>query len=122
MLKANEKRLHTPAALARNARFEIKNFLKVVAGLADERLTAILLCGQGSHMSVSAFAPNRVALEKVESDADFILFSETKGLISEHCTHGEARMAWFQQAERHELGDWLPRIYRRDDPNWVPLS
>lgn len=71
---------------------------------------------------MNALARNLVALEEVESDADFILFSESEGLISEHCTHGEARMAWFEEAERHQLGEWLPRIYRRQEPNWVPLS
>jgi len=61
-------------------------------------------------------------LEEIESDADFILFSESEGLISEHCTQGEARMAFFQEAGRHRLGECLPRIYKRDEPHWVPLS
>ena len=64
----------------------------------------------------------RLTLNEVESDADFILFSESVGLISEHCTQGEARKAFFEEAGRHGLGDYLPRIYRREDPNWVPLS
>ncbi|HTG45597.1 MAG TPA: hypothetical protein VK633_13825 [Verrucomicrobiae bacterium] len=63
-----------------------------------------------------------ITLEKIDSDADFVLFSESEGLISEHYTQGEARMAFFQEAGRHELGDQLPQIYRRDEPNWVPLS
>ncbi len=63
-----------------------------------------------------------VPLEQIESEADFILFSEAEGLISEHCTQGEARMAFFEEAGRHQLGDCLPRIYRRDEPHWVPLS
>ena len=63
-----------------------------------------------------------LSLTEIESDADFVLFSETEGLISEHCTQGEARMAFFEEAGRHGLGDALPRIYRREEPNWVPLS
>jgi hypothetical protein len=65
---------------------------------------------------------NALPLNKVETDADFILFSESEGLISEHCTQGEARQAFFKEADRHRLGDLLPRIYRREEPGWVPLS
>jgi hypothetical protein len=67
-------------------------------------------------------ARNSVPLNEIESDADFVLFSESEGVISEHCTQGEARMAFFQEAGRHQLGECLPRIYRRDEPHWVPLS
>jgi hypothetical protein len=65
---------------------------------------------------------NSVPLTKIESEADFILFSEDEGLIYEHCTHGEARMAFFEEANRQGLGERLPRIYRREEPHWVPLS
>ena len=72
---------------------------------------------------MKTFAPNGPRLEEVETDADFILFSESEGVISEHCTQGEASMAFFQEANRHTLGECLPRIYRREEPNhWVPLS
>jgi hypothetical protein len=72
---------------------------------------------------MKTFAPSTTRLEEIESDADFILFSESEGVISEHCTHGEARMAFFQEANRHTLGQCLPRIYRREEDNhWVPLS
>jgi hypothetical protein len=72
---------------------------------------------------MKTFTPKTVRLEKIESDADFILFSESEGVISEHCTQGEARMAFFQEASRHTLGECLPRIYRREEPDsWVPLS
>ena len=71
---------------------------------------------------MKAPARNSVPLNEIESDADFVLFSESEGVISEHCTQGEARMAFFQEAGRHQLGECLPRIYRRDEPHWVPLS
>lgn len=71
---------------------------------------------------MNALPRKAVLLDRVESDADFIIFSDKEGLISEHFTQGEARMAWFEEAERHQLGDWLPRIYRRDEMSWVPLS
>jgi hypothetical protein len=65
---------------------------------------------------------SRVNVTEVDTDADYILFSESDGLISEHCTQGEARMAFFEEAGRHRLGENLPRIYRREDLSWVPLS
>jgi hypothetical protein len=61
-------------------------------------------------------------LEQIDSDAEFVLFSEEHGLISEHCTVAEARMAYFKQAAQFSLGERLPRIYQRDEPDWVPLS
>jgi len=63
-----------------------------------------------------------LSLSAVESEADFILFSESDGLVSEHCTQTEARMAFFEEAGRHGLGERLPRIYQRQEPHWVPLS
>ena len=65
----------------------------------------------------------RHSIEEIESDADFILFSEDRGLLSEHYTMCEARMAYFSQARSYSLGDHLPTIYRRgDDDHWVPFS
>jgi hypothetical protein len=82
-------------------------------------LTATFFCGEDC---MNTLGRNALPLNEVESDADFILFSEAEGLISEHCTQSEAKMAFFEEAGRHELGDYLPRIYRRDEPGWVPLS
>jgi hypothetical protein len=65
----------------------------------------------------------RRILEEIESDTDFILFSEERGLLSEHCSIAEARMAYYTQARSFSLGDHLPTIYQRaDDEHWVPLS
>ena len=61
-------------------------------------------------------------LGKIESDADFVLFSERHGLVSEHYTAGEAQSAFYREARRSRLGDYLPRIYQRDDDYWVPMS
>ena len=61
-------------------------------------------------------------IDEIDSDADFILVDEGSGLLSEHCTMGEARMAFYEQAGRHGLGEHLPLIYRREDSHWVPLS
>ncbi len=71
---------------------------------------------------MKTIARNEDPLDQIESDADFVLFSESAGVISEHCTQGEASMAFFQEAGRHQLGECLPRIYRREEPHWVPLS
>ena len=65
---------------------------------------------------------SQVALEEIESEADFVLFSEEHGILSEHYTVGEARMAYFKQAAGFSLGEQLPRIYQREEPYWVPLS
>ncbi len=64
----------------------------------------------------------RVALEEIESDADFIVFSEERGLLSEHYSVGEARAAFYSEARSFSLGDHLPTIYRRGDDHWVALS
>lgn len=64
----------------------------------------------------------RIRIEDLESDADFVLCSEGHDLISEHCTVGEAKMAFFQEAARHRLGEHLPVIYRREELYWVPLA
>lgn len=61
-------------------------------------------------------------IEEIESEADFVLCSETAGLLSEHYTAGEARMAFFEQASRYSLGEHLPVIYCRQDPFWIRLS
>ena len=64
----------------------------------------------------------RYTLQEIQSEADFIVFSEDRGLLSEHYSAGEARMAFYQEARAFSLGDYLPTIYRRDDDHWVPLS
>lgn len=64
----------------------------------------------------------QIALDQIESDADYIVFSEGKGILSEHYTAGEARMSFFQAASGSRLGDHLPRIYQREETHWVSLS
>ena len=71
---------------------------------------------------MQTLARRQLALEEVESDADFILFSEERGILSEHYTVCEARVAYFSEARAFSLGDHLPAIYRRGDDHWVPLS
>ena len=61
------------------------------------------------------------SLEEVDSEIDFILFSECEGLISEHCTLNEARMARFQDASLKSLGEQLPLIYQRREGAWIPI-
>ena len=36
-------------------------------------------------------AERQLALDRIESEADYVLFSEGRGLLSEHYTAGEAR-------------------------------
>ena len=61
------------------------------------------------------------ALDDIVSDADFVLFSPWHGLLSEHCTYGEARMAKYKEASKVHLGEQLPLIYQRQDEAWVPV-
>lgn len=61
-------------------------------------------------------------IAKIVSEADFILFSPETGLLSEHFTEGEARMAYYKEAACQVLGHQLPIIYERQEPNWVPLN
>ena len=56
---------------------------------------------------------------RIESDADFVLFSGWHGVMSEHCTLGEARAAKYKQATNSGLGEQLPVIYQRQDEEWV---
>lgn len=64
----------------------------------------------------------QLALEEIDSDADYVVFSESRGVLSEHYTAGEARMSFYKEASGFELGEHLPRIYQRDEDHWVPLS
>ena len=64
----------------------------------------------------------QLALGEIDSDADFIVFCESRGVLSEHYTAGEARMSYYKEASGFELGEHLPKIYQRGDDHWVPLS
>ena len=64
----------------------------------------------------------QIALEEISSDADFVLYCQRRGVLSEHCTAGEARMSFYEEAARFGLGEHLPRIYQREDRHWAPLS
>lgn len=60
-----------------------------------------------------------LAIEQIDSDADFVLLSAWGEVLSEHCTAGEAQMAMFEEVSRQQLGGHLPAIYRRREPFWV---
>ena len=62
--------------------------------------------------------PDQIALEEIESDADYVVFKDGRGVLSEHYTVGEARMSFFQEASGSGLGDRLPRIYQREETHW----
>ena len=64
----------------------------------------------------------QVALGEINSEADFVVFCEKRGVLSEHYTAGEARVAFYKDASGFQLGQHLPRIYQREDDHWVPLS
>lgn len=64
----------------------------------------------------------QIALEEISSDADFVLYCQRRGIMSEHCTAGEARMSFYEEAARFGLGEHLPRIYQREETHWAPLS
>lgn len=64
----------------------------------------------------------QLALDEIDSDADYVVFCENRGVLSEHYTAGEARMSYFKEASGFELGEHLPRIYQREETHWVPLS
>jgi hypothetical protein len=64
----------------------------------------------------------QLALEEIESDADFVVFSRNEGVVSEHYTVGEARMSFYERAFGSRLGEHLPRIYQREETRWVSLS
>jgi hypothetical protein len=63
-----------------------------------------------------------VPIQEIESEADFVLYSSQNGVFSEHCTESEARMAFYKQVILQKLGEHLPIIYERQEPNWVPLK
>jgi len=60
-------------------------------------------------------------LEEIDSEADFVLLSAWQGVLSEHCTLGEARMAKYKEAGKKHLGEQLPVIYQRSGNSWVPV-
>jgi len=61
-------------------------------------------------------------VDGIDSDADYILVSEQVGVLSEHCTIAEARMAYFQEATRLALGGTLPVIFQRAADSWMALG
>jgi hypothetical protein len=66
--------------------------------------------------------PAIMPLEEIDSEADFVLYSTDDGLVSEHFTEGEARIAFYKQAAIKALGTHLPIIYERQESVWVPLN
>jgi hypothetical protein len=66
--------------------------------------------------------PLELSLDQIDSDADYVLLTSWRGILSEHCTLGEARMAYFQAASRQQLGAQLPCIYVRREDSWAPLN
>jgi hypothetical protein len=63
-----------------------------------------------------------LSIEEIESEADFILYTAGGEVLSEHCTESEARLAFYKEAAQKGLGERLPIIYGRQEPNWVPLN
>jgi hypothetical protein len=96
--------------------------LKDPGARADKILTANAVPGGNRRQEMQTLEAARLVLEEIESEADFVLFSDSEGVISEHCTQGEARMAFYHEAGRYRLGEHLPTIYQREEPYWVPLS
>jgi hypothetical protein len=66
---------------------------------------------------ITDLAPTK--LESLESDAEFILFSPSQGLISEHSTVGEASSAYFAIVAEKKVGECLPGIYKQQEGEWV---
>ena len=66
--------------------------------------------------------PFELSLEQIDSEADYVLLSSWRGILSEHCTLGEARMAYFKAASAEGLGAQLPSIYVRKETCWTPLN
>ena len=65
--------------------------------------------------------PAIMPLEEIDSEADFVLFSADDGVVSEHFTESEARLAFYKQAAYKALGEQLAVVYERQESVWVPL-
>ena len=63
-----------------------------------------------------------VPIQEIESEAEYVIYSEQLGVLSEHCTESEARMAFYKQAAARALGERLPVIFARQEPHWVALN
>jgi len=66
--------------------------------------------------------PAIMPLEEIDSEADYVLYSIDDGLVSEHFTEGEARLAFYKQAAAKALGQQIPLVYERQETVWVPLA
>lgn len=60
-----------------------------------------------------------LTFEEIHSEADYILFSQEEGILSEHFTPSEAAMAYYKIASETQAGQRLPLIYRRSESRWV---
>jgi hypothetical protein len=63
-----------------------------------------------------------MALDEIESEADYVLLSHWRQILSEHFTLGEARVAYFKAAASENLGAQLPVIFARQSDHWIPLQ
>lgn len=73
-------------------------------------------------MMSSTMPPAAVPIEQIESEADYILYSADHGLLSEHFTESEARLAFYKEAASKKLGQQMPVIFERREPHWTPLT
>ena len=71
---------------------------------------------------MQALTRRELELGEIDSDADFVIMSEAHGVVSEHYTVSEARMAYYREVAKFSLGEHLPTIFCRGDDHWVPLS
>jgi hypothetical protein len=72
-------------------------------------------------MEREEFPPETLPLPRIKSDARYVIYSQMKGLISEHSNPGDAAVAFYHYAPKESKapGRRLPGIYKRTDAGWV---
>jgi len=74
-------------------------------------------------MEADEFPPILLPLPWIESDARYVIYSQVKGLISEHAQANEAAVAFYHYAPKEFNAQVTrsPGIYKRTKAAWVKV-
>jgi hypothetical protein len=74
-------------------------------------------------MEREEFPPELLPLPRIKSDARYVIYSQMKGLISEHAEANEAAVAFYHYAPKDFNAQVTrpPGIYKRTRAAWVKV-
>ena len=54
----------------------------------------------------------------ISPQTEFIIYSPDHGLVSAHCSEGDARTSFDAYLSEHEMGEYLPYLLHRSGEEW----